>query len=137
MKKIVIFSCSGVSNVGRLAHQGASLVQNKGRFDAHKSLARLLTTHDRMHKGYPLPDYEIFALDGCECGCTAKLLQQEELPASHHLVITDLGIEKSEEEKFSDNELELVRDAIYACCADIGSDNMSFAMSKPKCACMS
>lgn len=137
MKKIIVFSCSGVSNVGCLSHRAAAIVKNKGRFDAHKSLSRLIATHDKNHNGYSLSEYEIFALDGCECSCTAVLLEQEHLVPAHHLIITDLGIEKTETENFSDAELELVRDGIYACCADVGTDNMSFAMSKPKCACMS
>lgn len=137
MKKIIIFSCNGVSNVGCLSHNAASLVKNKGRFDAHKSLSRLLATHDRSHNNYSLSEYEIFALDGCDCRCTATLLKRENLPATHHLIITDLGIEKEDKAEFSEDELNLVKDGIYACCADVGTDNMSFAMSKPKCACMS
>ncbi len=137
MKKIIIFSCSGVTNVGHLSYSAAALVKNKGRFDAHKSLAKLVATKDKTHNSYLLSDYEIFALDGCDCGCTAALLKKEDLPVNHHLIITDLGIEQTEMDSFSETELELVKDAIYACCADVGTDNMSFAMSKPKCACMS
>lgn len=137
MKKILIYSCSGTSNVGCLSHKAASLIQNKGRFDSHKSLTKLLAVGKGTHQGYDLTEYDIFALDGCECSCCLTLLQRNTISAAHHLIITDLGIEKSQNEDFSEEELELVKDGIYACCADVGTDNMSFAMSKPKCACMS
>lgn len=130
MNKLNIFSCSGACNVGQLSHSAVTDIC-KSPFGVHRSITKAATSQIQEVLG------NIVVVDGCDLQCAKKLLNSCNIEEKHHLIITNLGIEKDESPIFSEENLALVKDGIQACCVDVPEDNMSHAMGKYKCPCAS
>ncbi len=93
--KVLIFSCSGGSNVGQLSNQAAVELtrSGKGRLVCLAGIGAHHQRHDRISQGGDL----IVAIDGCPVKCAQKTLEHANLKPDVCVVITELGIEKSHE----------------------------------------
>ncbi|AKB75963.1 hypothetical protein MSLAZ_2702 [Methanosarcina lacustris Z-7289] len=91
-RSTLIFACSGLSNTGKLTMQAASALAFR-RPDMYRAAA--------AHKGVDAAEdavsegFRILALDGCTDRCATKKLGEAGLQAEVHLMVTELGIEKT------------------------------------------
>lgn len=89
---IVLVTCSGISNTGKLTTQAAcSLMQRcPGRFlwtHVKKSAASLKEECDGGE--------QVIVIDGCTDCCAGKKLRETGISPHIHIIATDLGIEKN------------------------------------------
>jgi uncharacterized metal-binding protein len=91
--EILIFPCSGGSNVGQIANQaGAKLTQDgMGRFFCLAGIGGHVSGMIESTKAGKM----IVAIDGCPVACAKKTLEHTGLPVSEYVQVTDLGIEKN------------------------------------------
>jgi uncharacterized metal-binding protein len=92
-KKRVIFPCSGASNTGQISnHAGVRLAQEGfGILACTAGIPiRAPATMKKVEEGE-----ELVAIDGCPVMCAKKVLEQQGLKVSQHIVVTALGIEKT------------------------------------------
>jgi uncharacterized metal-binding protein len=88
---IMILACSGGSNVGQLSNRAAV----------------------ELTRDVPL----IAAIDGCSVGCAKFILKNADVSHYHHIVVTDLGIEKNKNFNLNDENLLKVKQAVAAACS--------------------
>jgi uncharacterized metal-binding protein len=88
-----IVACSGASNVGQIANQ-AAIDLAKAKVGGFFCLAGVGAHIKGMVKSGKEADL-IVAIDGCPVQCAAKTLQHEEIEPAIHVIVTELGIEKS------------------------------------------
>ena len=106
---IVLVTCSGVSNTGKLTTQVAcSLMQRRpGRFlwtHVKKSAASL---EEECRGGE-----QVIVIDGCGDCCASKKLAGTNAGLHIHIITTDLGIEKNGMAEVQYHEIELVVAAV-------------------------
>lgn len=109
-----IVTCSGISNVGKLTTQAASILMQRkpGQYvwmHAKQSAAMLETEIGIADK--------LIVIDGCKDCCATKKLSSSRIAPHHHIIATELGIEKKGMGEVQYNEIEKVVHAIM----DIGS----------------
>lgn len=113
---IAILPCAGASNVGQLASNAGVALHQEG-FGRLYCLAGIgagleaFTTEARKAR-------IIIVIDGCQQCCAKLLLAKNGMACSHHLVVTDLGIVKKADLTPDPESLQLVKDAIQACCSE-------------------
>jgi len=88
----VIFTCSGASNVGRIAEQAAVDMQQEG-LGCMGCLAGI-GSHDENIRVEARNAERIVGIDGCADACSRKALEQAGLDVTDHVVVTDLGVQK-------------------------------------------
>ncbi|MHB8163320.1 MAG: putative zinc-binding protein [Methanoregula sp.] len=106
---IVLVTCSGISNTGKLTTQAAcSLMQRwPGRFQwthVKKSAASL---EEECRGGE-----QVIVIDGCKDCCAGKKLGGTNVAPQVHIITTDLGIEKNGMADVQYQEIERVVAAI-------------------------
>ena len=107
---IVLVTCSGISNTGKLTTQAAlSLMQRwPGRFlltHVKKSAASL---EEEVQGGQ-----QVVVIDGCKDGCARKKLAGSNIGPHIHIITTDLGIEKNGMADVQYHEIERVVAAVH------------------------
>lgn len=118
-KRTVVYGCAGASNTGQLANAAAVRMTQRGT-------ARIgcLGGVGSGQKGFIAAAKhadEVVAIDGCEVGCAKKTLEAVGVTPDRHVVVTDLGIEKSGDLDLRDEEIERVVTAVETA-ATTGSD---------------
>lgn len=91
-EKPVVYSCSGCSNVARIAHDISLNLDSDGIADM--SCVSGVIGNVAPVKAIATSGRTIIAIDGCQLRCTKTCLDAAEIDTSHYFVITDLGIEK-------------------------------------------
>lgn len=105
-KRTVVYGCAGASNTGQLANAAAVRMTQRGT-------ARIgcLGGVGSRQKGFiaaaQLAD-DVIAIDGCEVACARKTLEEVGVAPARHVVVTDLGIEKSGDLTLKDEEIDRV-----------------------------
>ncbi len=107
----IIYSCSGCSNLGQMAHDITSSLDTDGI--AQMScisgvIGKVKVIASLAHSGRT-----IIAIDGCEMGCTLSCLTACQLKPAHYFVISEFGIEKLEKDNISLRENHSVMTQIY------------------------
>jgi len=107
--------CAGVSNVGRLTLEGATdyAAEISGNVI---SIAAIASGAESLLQSQKAP---IVVIDGCEKCCATAILKSRGLSATYHLAVTDLGITKEKRINASEEEVQLVKDGIEACCNEV------------------
>jgi uncharacterized metal-binding protein len=123
---VLLFSCSGGSNVGQLANEAAKALTQLGQ--GRMSCVVGLAAH--------LPDFDekaefsetIVAIDGCETACARKAVEHLEHRVDVHVIVTELGIEKNHRFDLTREQIAAVAGAVadrlnalsgrVGCCAD-------------------
>jgi uncharacterized metal-binding protein len=109
---IMLLACSGGSNVGQLSNQAAVELTQEG-FGTMYCLAGIggqLKGFVQSARDVPA----IVAIDGCAVGCARAILKNAAVTHYHHLVLTDLGIEKNKNFKLAVEEIRKVKEAVRA-----------------------
>jgi uncharacterized metal-binding protein len=90
--EILIFPCSGGSNVGQIANQaGVKLTQEgMGRFFCLAGIGAHVSGMIESTKAGNM----LVAIDGCPVACAKKTLEHAGFNADEYVQVTDLGIEK-------------------------------------------
>jgi uncharacterized metal-binding protein len=91
--EILIFPCSGGSNVGQIANQaGVKLTQDgMGRFFCLAGIGAHVSGMVESTKAGKM----LVAIDGCPVACAKKTLEHAGFNIDEYLQVTDLGIEKN------------------------------------------
>ena len=91
--EILIFPCSGGSNVGQIANQaGVELTRaGVGKLYCLAGIGAHLDSFIESAKAAK----RIVAIDGCQAGCAKKTLEHAGFKVTDYTVATDLGIKKN------------------------------------------
>lgn len=132
--QVYLFSCNGTSNTGKLTCAGAEQLVQATKM-IHGSSNKLFA-HPEL---FPEQAENIIFtfIDGCEKQCLQKLAEKNNVTVKNHLVLTELGIDKCDDPNYTENELQLVIDAIQAKSTPVRDNLMEYLVAQPKCACFS
>jgi len=91
--EILIFPCSGASNVGQIANgAGVKLTQNgMGKFFCLAGIGGHVSGMIESTKAGKM----LVAIDGCPVACAKKTLEHTGFNIDEYVQVTDLGIEKN------------------------------------------
>lgn len=103
---ILVFPCSGASNVGQMANAAAVELTKRGKAKMY-CLAGIGAHVEGMVDSTAYVDYRI-VLDGCPVACARKTLEHAGLKVDQAVVITALGIKKNHDFVWSEGELEQI-----------------------------
>ncbi|MHB1355194.1 MAG: putative zinc-binding protein [Anaerolineae bacterium] len=106
VSSILVFPCSGGSNVGQIANAAGIALSKRGRTNFY-CLAGMGAHVAGMVDSAQHADYRI-AIDGCPVACARKTLEQAGVPVEKAIVVTALGIAKNHEFTWSYDELDIV-----------------------------
>jgi len=114
---IIILPCSGASNVGQLTSMaGVELTREGfGKLYCLAGIATGLATFISEAQKARI----LIAVDGCQTSCARLVMEKNGLPCTQHLILTDLGFGKTADLVPDPEALQLVKDAIQACCAEV------------------
>jgi uncharacterized metal-binding protein len=113
-KEIMILACSGASSVGQLSNQAAVELTHEG-FGKMICLAAV-GAHLGSFVQAARKAKSMVAIDGCPLCCVKRLLEHAEVPLGAHVVLYDLGIEKTMDTVLVRDEVEKVKAAIKEAC---------------------
>jgi len=108
--EVVIFFCSGGSNVGQLANETAKELTSKGVGGMY-----CLAGIGGHISGFAEATREVkkvVAIDGCPVHCTRKTLEHAECPITVHVVVTELGIRKTSNLLLDKKDIAKVENAV-------------------------
>lgn len=96
MKKPLIYSCSGCSNVAQLANDIAVWLSRDGI--AEMSCIAGVGGHVKSLVKTAKSGREIIALDGCPLACVKNTLAQHDIAPTWHIELTRMGVKKEDHE---------------------------------------
>ena len=108
--KILIFPCSGGSNVGQIANETAKELTSQG-IGSMYCLAGI-GGHISGFAEATREVKKVVAIDGCLVKCTRKTLEHAECPVTVHVVVTDLGIRKTSNLLLDKKDIMKVENAV-------------------------
>jgi len=106
VKSVLVFPCSGGSNVGQIANAACVKLSKLGKAKMY-CLAGMGAHLAGMVDSAAGADVRI-AVDGCAVGCARKTLEQAGLTVEREVVVTELGIKKSHDLVWSEDDVDLV-----------------------------
>jgi len=106
---VLIFSCSGGSNVGQITNQAAvELTKEKvGKMFCLAGVGGHIESFIESSK-----DNQIVVIDGCPVSCARKIFEHTELPVSEHIIVTELGIKKKHDFDLDKQDIANVCDEV-------------------------
>lgn len=131
VKHLVVLPCSGPCNVGQLANQAAVDLTRAG----HGMMFNLpgLAAHRPMFvQAAQELARNMVVVDGCSVGCARSVIEHLHIPVATYLVLTDLGIEKSEDLDLRQEDLTKVKTALMELAPRVEA---GLPAEKPKCLC--
>jgi len=108
--EVLIFPCSGGSNVGQIANETAKRLTSQGVGGMY-----CLAGIGGHISGFAEATREVkkvVAIDGCPVHCARKTLEHADCPVTVHVVVTELGIKKSSDFNLDDKEIVKVENAV-------------------------
>jgi len=108
--EVLIFPCSGGSNVGQIANETAKRLTSQGVGGMY-----CLAGIGGHISGFAEATREVkkvVAIDGCPVSCARKTLEHADCPVTVHVIVTDLGIKKSSDFNLDDKEIVKVENAL-------------------------
>jgi uncharacterized metal-binding protein len=108
---LLLLACSGGSNVGQITNSAAIEMDRsgRGRFYCMTGIAAHqpgLVDTAKIASG-------VVALDGCPIACARKALEHIGIPVTQHVVVTDLGIDKSHSFTWTDEDIARTLNAVH------------------------
>lgn len=102
---VLLFPCSGGSNVGQIANQAAvELTREKvGKLFCLAGVGGHIQSFIESCKGN-----RIVVIDGCPLACGKAIFDHAELPVSDYVVVTGLDIKKSHDFDLSPDDIAKV-----------------------------
>ncbi|NQZ83503.1 MAG: zinc-binding protein [Colwellia sp.] len=110
-KKPIVYSCSGCSNLARMAHDIALNIDSDGLAEMScisGVIGKVQPIADIAHSGRP-----IIAIDGCNMGCTKSCLDACALKIDQYFDISSFGFEKRDKWDDSLTENSIAMTNIY------------------------
>ncbi|MDD1683939.1 MAG: putative zinc-binding protein [Methanoregula sp.] len=104
-----LVTCSGVSNTGRLTTQAAQILLQRKTGQYIWIHARQSTASLQLEIG---DADELIVLDGCGDCCAKKKLSSSRIAPDHHIIATELGVEKKGMGEVQYDEIEKVVRAV-------------------------
>jgi len=108
---VLIFACSGGSNVGQISNDAAKALDRLGQGSFFCLIgvgAQLPNFIERTKK----EGTTVVAIDGCGVACAKKALENVGANADAYVVVTDLGIEKGHHFNHTPDEVGRVAQAV-------------------------
>lgn len=88
----LVFTCAGAAYVGQLANRSGVQLAKNGVAN-HLCIASMAAgIADKLDRARNAS--RRIAIDGCDDHCCRLIMEKADLPVDHHVVMTDLGIEK-------------------------------------------
>lgn len=110
-KSRIIFPCCGQANTGQITN-AAAIQLDEESYGGYACTA-LLATSEALAKRAKEVD-EVVAIDGCGMHCAKKIAETAGVPVHQHLVVTDLGVEKTYEDRsFTAEQVESIASAAW------------------------
>ena len=108
--EVLIFPCSGGSNVGQIANDAAKKLttQGVGKMYCLAGLGGHVSGLIESTKAAK----RIIAIDGCPVHCAKKTVEHAGFKPDVHVVVTDLGIQKRLDFKIENDEIKKVTDEV-------------------------
>jgi len=104
-----LVTCSGVSNTGRLTTQAAQVL-------LQRTTGQYVWIHTRQSTASLQQDIgdadELIVVDGCGDCCAKKKLSSSRIAPDHHIIATELGVEKKGMGEVQYDEIEKVVRAV-------------------------
>ncbi|MDD5419572.1 MAG: putative zinc-binding protein [Methanomicrobiaceae archaeon] len=110
-KKLVLFPCAGASNTGQISNSAAVQLTLEG-YGILACTAGVPVRAPSTMKKVESAEY-VVAIDGCPVGCARKLLEQQNVRVNRHIVVTELGIEKTGDPIADEKDVETVVSAAW------------------------
>ena len=88
----LVFSCSGCSNLGQMAHNISLTLDGDGI--AQMSCVAGVTANVDAITEAMVPDKSIITIDGCELACTKTSLDKCDVQTDYYFNLAELGFEK-------------------------------------------
>jgi uncharacterized metal-binding protein len=106
--EILIFSCSGSSNVGQIANLAAlKLTQDGvGRMFCLAGIGGHVSGMIESTKAGKM----IVGIDGCQVACTKKVLEHAGFKAHEYVQVTEMGMEKNHGFDYPESDVRRVAD---------------------------
>jgi uncharacterized metal-binding protein len=108
--EVLIFPCSGGSNVGQIANETVKRLASQGVGGMY-CLAGI-GGHIGGFAEATRDVKNVVAIDGCPVQCARKTLEHADCPVAVHVVVTELGIEKSSDFHLDDIDIVKVENAV-------------------------
>lgn len=104
-----IVTCSGISNTGKLTTQAATLLMQRrpGQYAWMHTKQSAATLEAEIGDAD-----EVIVIDGCGDCCARKKLSASRIAPHHHIIATELGIEKMGMGEVQYDEIEKVVRAV-------------------------
>lgn len=105
--ELMIFPCAGACNVGQLANDLAKKmgIDGIGKMACIAAVGAGGMMAINAAKGTKI----ILAIDGCPVGCAKKILDKAGVPPTLQVLVTDIGMKKTDELTYSTEEFEKAR----------------------------
>jgi uncharacterized metal-binding protein len=106
---VVLVTCSGISNTGRLTTEAALTLMHRkpGRFVWMHAQRSAESFEDEVGDAE-----EVIVIDGCKDCCAKKKLSASRIAPHRHIITTEIGITKNGMAEVQFHEIEKVIDAI-------------------------
>ena len=108
--EVLIFPCSGGSNVGQIANETAKRLSSQGIGDM--SCLAGIGGHISGFAEATREVKKVVAIDGCPVHCARKTLEHADCPVSVHVVVTELGIRKTSNLLLDKKDIAKVENAV-------------------------
>jgi uncharacterized metal-binding protein len=108
--QVLIFACSGGSNVGQISNETAKKLSSQG-IGGMSCLAGI-GGHINGFAEATREVKKVVVIDGCPVHCARKTLEHAECPVSVHVVVTALGIKKSSDFHLDNKDITKVENAV-------------------------
>ena len=108
--EVLIFTCSGGSNVGQIANETAKKLSSQG-IGGMSCLAGI-GGHISGFAEATREVKKVVAIDGCPVHCARKTLEHAECPVTVHVVVTELGIRKTSNLLLDKKDIAKVENAV-------------------------
>jgi small redox-active disulfide protein 2 len=89
---MIIYPCSGGSNVSQISNEAAKILVSKGagKFSCLVGIG----AHGKGFIDSARKAQKVVVIDGCGVQCALKTLQHVEIEPSLHVIVTDMGVKK-------------------------------------------
>jgi len=108
--EVLIFPCSGGSNVGQIANEAAKQLSSQG-IGGMYCLAGI-GGHISGFAETTREVKKVVAIDGCPVHCARKTLEHAECPVNVHVVVTDIGVRKTSNLLLDKKDIAKVENAV-------------------------
>ncbi|MFN3535396.1 MAG: putative zinc-binding protein [Desulfatiglandales bacterium] len=108
--QVMLLCCSGGSNVGQLSNQASvELTQEAvGKMYCLSGIGANLSGFVASAKDSPI----VVVIDGCEIGCSKKVMENAGIPLRNYIVVTQLGISKNHDFNLKREDVQKVKDEV-------------------------